>query len=440
MQLVPTWELADLVGQTRRTFDELAYYSYPPAHWAELAVPGLFRSLVGGGEAPYWFTQHTTGFEACLFVGTVPLLLAVIGAVAGGRGLNAWRVAVPLSFAVATMPRWWPQGYALLLQLPGLGYFRCPARYTVITSFGLALLAGRGLDQGITPRRFRAGLLLAFAFMLGAFAWTIVWTARQPKFRVAVGGDLGIAARLGLAALTWGPAFWVVARTKRGQGERARMVILLTAVEMGAFYYVGGTTRWGWSVPLPESSPVLKRLASEPRVGRVGGPLDNLPVRVGLTTATPYTGFPLPPPDTLLKGAVDIRAIEDPATLRWLRRLGVTHLVSDTPRADRAGGVVFRGADLALDLLAYRSPGLPEHRQWRVVRVNDVFPEARVALRAVAAADRAEMVDALSARDAQDEAWFLPGDVPPENSSVRTVGEGLTMGRSVGGCRARRSV
>jgi hypothetical protein len=182
---------------------------------------------------------------------------------------------------------------------------------------------------------------------------------------------------------------------------------------------VGGTTRWGWSVPLPASSPALERLASERGVGRVGGALDNLPLRAGLTTATPYTGFPLPSPDPLLKTADDRRAIDDPDARRWLRRFGVTHVVWDTPIAARAGAVIFRGADPALDVLAYHEPSLPKHREWRVVRLKNVFPHARVALRAVEAADRADLVDSLTHRDAQDEAWFLPGEVPVESGSAR---------------------
>ena len=49
---------------------------------------------------------------------------------------------MPVSFAMATMPQWWPEGYLSLLALPGIGYFRVPARYTLLTSLGLAVLAG----------------------------------------------------------------------------------------------------------------------------------------------------------------------------------------------------------------------------------------------------------------------------------------------------------
>ena len=355
VQLVPTWELAQLVGQTNRSFAELAYYSYPPGHWSELAVPGLFRRLAGGSEAPYWFTQQTTGFEASLFVGTIPMLLALIGVFGGGRGLTPWRLIVPLTFALATMPQWWPRGYAMILQAPGLGYFRCPARYTAITSLGLALLAGRGLDRAITPWRFRAGLALAAVFVLGAGAWSFAWVARHPDLHLEVGGDSGLSLRLGLAAVTWLAAFGLVVRWRnRNEANAPWGLFLITVAELGGFYYLGGTTQWGWSVPLPESSPVLKRLAKENGRVRVGGVLDNLPLRGGMATATPYTGFPLLPPHPLLKSLQEPRAIDDPIARRWLRRYGVTHLVSDERLK---GDEVYEGSDPALDRSEERRVG-----------------------------------------------------------------------------------
>ena len=36
--------------------------------------------------------------------------------------MGAWRLIVPVSLALATMPGWWPEGYGQLLQIPGLGW------------------------------------------------------------------------------------------------------------------------------------------------------------------------------------------------------------------------------------------------------------------------------------------------------------------------------
>ena len=98
----------------------------------------------------------TASGEACAYVGIVPMILAVVGWVAmpRDRALTVWRLVVPLSFVLATMTDWWPDGYFAIVRLPVFGWFRSPARYTLLTSFGLVLLAGRGLDHAIASRRF----------------------------------------------------------------------------------------------------------------------------------------------------------------------------------------------------------------------------------------------------------------------------------------------
>src|SRR5262249_49171806 len=101
VQLGPSWQFAELVGQTRRAVAELLFYSYPPAHWFEPALPRLVRELRLGPEDPYWFPgQQTTGFEAALYVGTVPLILAFVAIVARplGRPTMPWRLIIPISF------------------------------------------------------------------------------------------------------------------------------------------------------------------------------------------------------------------------------------------------------------------------------------------------------------------------------------------------------
>jgi hypothetical protein len=298
-----------------------------------------------------------------------------------------------------------------------LGYFRCPARYTAVASLGLCLLAGRGLDRAVASWRFRAGLILAVVFGAGAFAWAAALPVWRPEFRRCL-DDMGLMARLGLAAAAWVVGLAAVIVWRRGL-IGGWVLVLMTAVEVGAFYHLGGTTRWGWSVALPESSPILKRLVREPGVGRVGGVIDNLPVRAGLATGNPYTGFHLPPPNSLLNGVQDRRSVGDPVAVRWLRRFGVSHQVWDVAGPVSAGEVVFLGTDPALDGLAYRPPGVAEKRSWRIIRLPQPFPEARVALQARVAPDRATLIEALSRSAAALEAWYLAGEAPPEVQGPR---------------------
>jgi hypothetical protein len=411
VQLALSWELARFVGQTSRAEHELAFYSFPPAHWAELAIPRLFRGLRGGPEDPYWFSQQTTGFEAVLYVGTIPLIFVMVGLLRGvrNRSLDPWWLLVPVSLALATMPQLWPAGYAALLQVPVLGYFRCPARYAIVASFGLALLAGHGFDRTLRWPRFSGGLGLSLVLAFAAFGWGALWTTR-PEFRASFETE-PLIVRLGPAALVWVAALVVLVAWRRGRLPDA-MLLLLTGLELGTLYYTM-TTEWGWAVPLPSASPVLSRLAEKPSVGRVGGATGDLPIRAGLTTASPYLGFALPPPHRILESAGDRQLANDPVARRWLRRFGVTHTIWDGPLPVRPGDVVeFRGADLALDRLAYRPPGTPARREWRVVRLPEPFPFARAATRAFTAPDRSSLLDRLGRHDALDEAWYLTGESP----------------------------
>ena len=180
LQLGLSWQFAESVRQTKRSTGDLIYYSFPPLHWFELVLPRLIRELRLGPEDPYWFGQQTWGYEAALYVGTIPLIFAfmVIMGRPASRSALLWRVLVPVSFALATMPRWWPQGYVQLLALPGVGYFRVPARYTLLTSFGLAILAGEGFRASISRLRFRLGLAGSLVFGGCAVAAAVLWVNR----------------------------------------------------------------------------------------------------------------------------------------------------------------------------------------------------------------------------------------------------------------------
>lgn len=410
-QLVPTWELAVRVGQTERTVEELAFYSYPPPHWAEIAVPGLFRSLSGGPEGAYWLRRQTTLYEACLFVGTVPLILAFVGFVAGGRGLTPWRLIVPLSLALATLPRWWLQGFSWITEIPFLGDFRAPARYTVIASLGLALLAGRGLDRTIGSLRFRIGLGLSLGLGGLAFAWACFAPMTLPNLPSEL-FDGSLRMSLTTAAVSWAVAVGAILLWRKGSiGPVAPLAV--ATVELGLWFYLGSTTDWGWAVDLPKASPVLSRLAREPGVRGVGGVLDNLPIRGGLTTSAAYTGFPLPQPDGLLRTLRDRPFAKDSTASIYLRRYGVTHIVWDV-EAHKSGGVeIFRGADPALDALAYRPADLPAKRTWRIIALPDPFPEARVVRFADVVGDTSAMLSTLLTGDHLDRVSYLRADEPP---------------------------
>jgi hypothetical protein len=92
----------------------------------------------------------------------------------------------------------------------------------------------------------------------------------------------------------------------------------------------------------------------------------------------------------------------------------VTHVVDYRWAATAVGVELGRWRDPALDQIVYRAVGEPASRLWSIVRIDDPFPEARVAARARTAPDRAALLERLSRSDELDIAWFLAEDRVPD--------------------------
>jgi len=348
----------------------------------------------------------------------------------GGREGSPWRLVTILTLALATMPRWWPTGYAWLLQVPGFGLFRCPGRYMMIASLGLCLLAGRGFDTAIGARRFRAGLVIAGLYAAASFVWAFALPRIRPEFRPNL-DDAAIALRVGIACVTWIVSMVLLVAWRRKPGC-AVIVFIITAAELAGYYQAAGTTHWGWSTRLPEASTVLNFLSKEPGAGRIAGALDNLPLRAGLAAGNPYTGFALPLPNRLLKD-FDPRQLDSMQAARWMRRLGVTHLVWDEPIDGNAVEEIFQGDDLVLDDLVPHKPGTSKRRYWRVYRIREGFPEVRLALRAREVPDLLNLIVGLSEHDGIDEAWYLTGEAPPRSTVSRAETAGVVKWEGLSG-------
>jgi hypothetical protein len=376
IQLGPTWELARFVGYDDRPFQELAFYGFPPAHWAELVVPGWLRGIPGGPEAGYWYSQGTTGYEACLYVGTIPLIFAFVGLSSRPEPWTRFWIAAALAtFLLAILPTVSLPAFRWATSIPGLGMFRAPGRFLAVTSLGLALLAGQGLDRGGSRLLAWVALGLALAFAAGGMVWIVSWSWRPDHVR-ELGGDR-LLIRLGVAAGVWLAAAVLAAAWLRGRLPGA-VLLVATACELGVLYYTS-TTDWGWAVAVPESSPILSKLADEPDVGKVSGMLSDIPLRFGHGVIYPYTGFPTLPPNDRFRGFTEREA---GLRLRYgqlgadQRRFGVTHGVWDVP-IDWPGAVlVAEGSDATLDRIASRPPGSSPQAKWRLYRFTDVGPAA----------------------------------------------------------------
>ncbi|MGH7894356.1 MAG: hypothetical protein ACREQL_06785 [Candidatus Binatia bacterium] len=160
----------------------------PPMHLL------LGSGYLAGFVAPPWLVPPATPFWTLLYLGTVPIGLAAVAALRGGRRAAPWLVALVATLAMALGPHLHlhhpaptlklpPEGlvpsgpvgpYALALQLvPLLRWFRAPYRWVAPAQVVLAVvvaIAVAAVRAGITaPARRRAcTVLLLAAIALGA--------------------------------------------------------------------------------------------------------------------------------------------------------------------------------------------------------------------------------------------------------------------------------
>ena len=413
-----------------RPIQYLTNYALPPGHWAQPILPGLFDDFIDGPNSPYWNSRTTTSDESRLYVGTIPLIFAIIGlAKRGDKALGFWKWAGLIGFILATMPQWWLEGFQNLLRLPGLGLFRAPGRYTLLTSMALCLLAGRGFDRSIAAKSFRRGLAAALVAALIGFVWGIAWSGRDDVLPY-----LGQAHRLSnlvIAGFSWILAFAAVIYWRRG---RLPHIILCLAAcsELLYLYYYQRPRLWSWPVDVAAESPTLKRLKTEEHVGLVAGLLQNLPVSVGLTAGHPNLGITAPPPNYLLE-PTSFQHVFNIKQLYLYNRLGITHGVFEGARSYRASEVIYLGEDKALDALMPSRRETVFPRIWRVERYPPTFPEARIAKEAHIVDGWIEIFPAIVKNNDPNQVWYPITDAPPETPGPRATRATLTKWNGMSG-------
>ena len=364
-QLVPTMALARLSGGSRG-FEYLSGFAATPVHLVSFVVPGLFhRSPLWRPLA--WDLFHTSPEEYLGYVGLVPLFLAGRAVLARGRSSPEVRVLalVALLFTMLSLGPYIP-GFRWLISLPGFSFFRAPARWNLGASLALAILAGMGFDLvRVAGWRRRAilgwsvGAITALGLVVGGFelalaatsgpGWpsvaqgfdrglqTLPWAGESdsPNFRAAMTEayrpqtDLRVqTAQARLTGQPFPPAGLILARER---WEIYARELTGSAVVLAAFLVVGLTLArrprslaWGLGVlvladlvsqgrarpfdlgpirSLVEQSPVLTRVAAQPRGSRTLDPGQNLFLVAGAESVAAYRTLNLPTPDAWLARA-----------------------------------------------------------------------------------------------------------------------------------------
>jgi hypothetical protein len=147
VQTLPTLEL--LLNSHRASAELAGDYSLWPPQLLQLLVPDLFGRAPHPPYAPvdnvpldtYW--GRGSFVESAFYVGVVPFVLMVAAAIK--RREPFWITVAAVSVVVA-FGAYTPL-FSLYEAVPPFNLFRGPSRFLFITTMGLAVLAGRGLDD-----------------------------------------------------------------------------------------------------------------------------------------------------------------------------------------------------------------------------------------------------------------------------------------------------
>jgi hypothetical protein len=203
LQLWPTARLAQMAG-SQRDFEYLSGFAETPLHLVNLVAPGLFhrsplwRPLV-------WDPLHAMPEESLTYIGLVPLFLAGMAVVRTVRRDAAVRLLliVALVTLILSLGPYAP-GFRYLILLPGFSFFRAPARWSLVMSLALAILAGKGFDRWPEwPRPDRA--LRRFIIVVVVWVVAVLGLVELALWSTAKPGWPGVARWFDrtLRALPW---------------------------------------------------------------------------------------------------------------------------------------------------------------------------------------------------------------------------------------------
>jgi hypothetical protein len=175
VQLVPTFELTEQGQRAQMSFAEFVSFSLPPRHLLRLVFPYAYGGSPGSFYATPYFDvwgPPVGGWgatELSVYVGVLPLMLAVVGLATHRRQRVAWFWACAALLALALSA-----GDALplarvIFHLPAYNKFRVPARHLFELALAVGVLASLGvaaIERRLASARLIRRTVIACACVL----------------------------------------------------------------------------------------------------------------------------------------------------------------------------------------------------------------------------------------------------------------------------------
>ncbi|MFN8178121.1 MAG: hypothetical protein U0167_09335 [bacterium] len=445
VQLLPAREL---IARTPRgaavDWSFLTFGSFPPWGIPTLVAPDLYGTPVDG---TFWGGPDWSHFaETCAYCGVLGLALAA-AALALRRDLATSLFAALASLSFVLMLGRYTPVYRIVAWIPVVRSTRLPARFALLFTLALAMLAALGLDalqreRALERRRRAIGLGASLLVALAAAALVLNAPARAPDATLAGTGRLwaahlrdvtaaahAVSARTVVCAIAS-----ILALLPFGFARVPRWAGILPVIVLATDLF-----SWGRSfnpvVPAatllqaPPAVAALPHVEPRPRIFRQGldEMWDRLPRMPRVDLVTPAwkgheasyatASWSLPPNSQLLYGVDSGEGFTSLPPLAWLEWMGVPALAGAAAHPSLTEGQ----ADLlALDAVLSSGSGIVGPG-WKaqalpgdlfLSRNTDPLPRVRLA-RSWAVKPRAELLAEVQAKDYEPRRRVLLEAAPP---------------------------
>ncbi len=204
LQLVPLAELASSSARAAPLPSGQAMkWSVPPVALLQSGMPSLWGDATRAGPSAYWGSglfETSLPFLISIHIGLPIILLAFVGMAPASRPVVAAGAAALVATLLAVGSNV-PFLAAIVRHVPGLAQSRYPAKWALLASLALALLAAAGFDRVIScPRRSgnlpRGSWWLAILLGAGAAGGLATWLLRPGPALSLLRSRLTIPVRL----------------------------------------------------------------------------------------------------------------------------------------------------------------------------------------------------------------------------------------------------
>ena len=166
IQLFPSMEFTAHSSRTLlRDPKAVSDVSFPPENAITLIIPGFFGDM---HAVRYW--GRWLLWETCAYVGILPLILALIGALINRDRYTCFFSGLALFSLLLAFGAYSPLFKILYYYVPGFTLFRGQAKFIFLTTFSLAILAGYGchcVTRRVADKRIQL-LVFGGAVLAGA--------------------------------------------------------------------------------------------------------------------------------------------------------------------------------------------------------------------------------------------------------------------------------